>query len=186
MRRVFKIRPVQANWTFDWLRAPLNHDHFESPSELSEDELQSAFGTFTPVKSLNPYMTKLSLCSISEDEIIERGTNSVFLYRKQLFRLHPSYSGIGISWTGQWTVWLEFWIVVESQIKTMFKSQLKLSQNWNYFWLLVLCAMLNTLVCISISLPGTNTETRPWGPWMKVHEIWFDFLWGRVQKLSRA
>ena len=40
--------------------------HFENPTKLSEEELKYAFGSFTPVQSLNPYMTKLSLCSIAE------------------------------------------------------------------------------------------------------------------------
>ena len=39
-------------------------------NELSEDELKESFGTFTPVQSLNPYMTKLSLCSIEKDGLV--------------------------------------------------------------------------------------------------------------------
>ena len=33
---------------------------------LSEDELKDSFGTFTPTQSLNPYMTKVSMCSIEQ------------------------------------------------------------------------------------------------------------------------
>ena len=40
-------------------------------NELSEDELKDSFGTFRPVQSLNPYMTKLSLCSIEKDGLVE-------------------------------------------------------------------------------------------------------------------
>ena len=35
-------------------------------NELSEDELKDSFGTFTPAQSLNPYMTKVSVCSIEQ------------------------------------------------------------------------------------------------------------------------
>ena len=35
-------------------------------NEFSEEELEDWFGTFTPVQSLNPYMTKVSLCSIEK------------------------------------------------------------------------------------------------------------------------
>ena len=39
-------------------------------SELSEDELKDSFGVFTPVQSLNPYMTKFSICSIEKDGLV--------------------------------------------------------------------------------------------------------------------
>ena len=35
-------------------------------NELSVDELKYHFGTFAPVQSLNPYMTKVSICSIEQ------------------------------------------------------------------------------------------------------------------------
>ena len=35
-------------------------------NEFSEEELEDWFGTFTPVQSLNPYMTKVSMCSIDQ------------------------------------------------------------------------------------------------------------------------
>ena len=35
-------------------------------NEFSEEELEDWFGTFTPVQSLNPYMTKVRLCSIEK------------------------------------------------------------------------------------------------------------------------
>ena len=39
-------------------------------NELSEDELKDSFGSFTPVQSLNPYMTKLTICSIEKDGLV--------------------------------------------------------------------------------------------------------------------
>ena len=39
----------------------------ESFNELSEDELENAFGKYAPVQSLNPYMTKIRLCSIEQE-----------------------------------------------------------------------------------------------------------------------
>ena len=35
-------------------------------NEFSEEELEDWFGTFTPVQSLNPYMTKVRICSIEK------------------------------------------------------------------------------------------------------------------------
>ena len=35
-------------------------------NEFSEEELEDWFGTFVPVQSLNPYMTKVSMCSIEK------------------------------------------------------------------------------------------------------------------------
>ena len=35
-------------------------------NELSEDELKDSFGIYTPIQSLNPYMTKVSMCSIDQ------------------------------------------------------------------------------------------------------------------------
>ena len=49
------------------VRIELDDSLLKKFNELSEDELKGAFGSFTPVQSLNPYMTKLSLCSISEE-----------------------------------------------------------------------------------------------------------------------
>ena len=48
------------------VRIELDDSLLKSFNELSEDELEYSFGTFTPVQSLNPYMTKMSLCSITE------------------------------------------------------------------------------------------------------------------------
>ena len=48
------------------VRIELDDSLLKSFNELSEDELEFSFGKFTPVQSLNPYMTKLSLCSITE------------------------------------------------------------------------------------------------------------------------
>ena len=104
------------------VRIELDDSLLKSFNELSENELKFAFGTFTPVQSLNPYMTKLSLCSITKVgfHIISRSMNSSFFilwfhlknpekneiirktnqfdqksivfYRRQLFRLDPSFS----------------------------------------------------------------------------------------------
>ena len=48
------------------LRIELDDSLLSSFNELSNEELEFAFGAFRPVKSLNPYMTKLSLCSITQ------------------------------------------------------------------------------------------------------------------------
>ena len=48
------------------VRIELDESLLQSFNELSEDQLEYAFGTFTPVQSLNPYMTKLSMCSIGQ------------------------------------------------------------------------------------------------------------------------
>ena len=48
------------------VRIELDDSLLKSFNQLSDDELILAFGSFTPVQSLNPYMTKLSLCSISQ------------------------------------------------------------------------------------------------------------------------
>ena len=48
------------------VRIELDNSLLERFNELSEDELKDSFGTFTPVESLNPYMTKLSMCSIEK------------------------------------------------------------------------------------------------------------------------
>ena len=48
------------------VRIELDGSLLDRFNELSEDELKDSFGTFTPVESLNPYMTKLSLCSIEQ------------------------------------------------------------------------------------------------------------------------
>ena len=81
-------------------------------NQLSQDELEFSFGEFTPVqeigqaqnndlkikfdtksKSLNPYMTKLELCSIqSKEKVIktsEDGQLSEMFYRPEMFRLDP-------------------------------------------------------------------------------------------------
>ena len=51
------------------LRIELDNSLIKSFNELSDDELELAFGKFTPVQSLNSYITKLSLCSITEVEL---------------------------------------------------------------------------------------------------------------------
>ena len=48
------------------VRIELNESLLKSFNELSDDELELSFGSFQPVQSLNPYMTKLSLCSITQ------------------------------------------------------------------------------------------------------------------------
>ena len=48
------------------VRIELDDSLLDRFNELSEDELKDSFGTFTPAQSLNPYMTKLSMCSIEQ------------------------------------------------------------------------------------------------------------------------
>ena len=48
------------------VRIELNESLLKSFNELSDDELELSFGSFRPVQSLNPYMTKLSMCSITQ------------------------------------------------------------------------------------------------------------------------
>ena len=52
------------------VRIELDDSLLDRFNELSEDELKELFGTFTPVQSLNPYMTKLSRCSIKKDGLL--------------------------------------------------------------------------------------------------------------------
>ena len=52
------------------VRIELDDSLLDRFNELSEDELKDSFGTFTPVQSLNPYMTKLTICSIEKDGLI--------------------------------------------------------------------------------------------------------------------
>lgn len=55
---------------YEPVRIEIDDSVLKKFNELSEDELEFAFGKFTPVESLNPYMTKLSLCSITEARFI--------------------------------------------------------------------------------------------------------------------
>ena len=48
------------------VRIELSESLLKSFNELSDDELELSFGSFRPVQSLNPYMTKLSMCSITQ------------------------------------------------------------------------------------------------------------------------
>jgi len=48
------------------VRIELDDSLLDRFNELSEDELKDSFGTFTPAQSLNPYMTKLSMCSVEQ------------------------------------------------------------------------------------------------------------------------
>ena len=52
------------------VRIELDDSLLDRFNELSEDELEDSFGTFTPVQSLNPYMTKLTICSIEKDGLV--------------------------------------------------------------------------------------------------------------------
>ena len=55
------------------VRIELDDSLLDRFNELSEDELKDSFGTFRPVQSLNPYMTKLTICSIEKDGLVESG-----------------------------------------------------------------------------------------------------------------
>ena len=52
------------------VRIELDDSLLDRFNELSEDELKDSFGTFTPVQSLNPYMTKFTICSIEKDGLV--------------------------------------------------------------------------------------------------------------------
>ena len=54
--------PIESNP----VRIELDDSLLDRFNELSEDELKDSFGTFTPAQSLNPYMTKFSMCSIDQ------------------------------------------------------------------------------------------------------------------------
>ena len=56
--------PVKIN--SEPIRIELDDSLIKSFNELSDDELELAFGSFRPVQSLNPYMTKLDLCSVKQ------------------------------------------------------------------------------------------------------------------------
>ena len=56
------------------VRIELDNSLVEKFNELSEDELKLVFGTFTPVQSLNPYMTKLSFCTITQETFLKKLT----------------------------------------------------------------------------------------------------------------
>ena len=48
------------------VRIELDDSLLDRFNELSEDELIDYFGTFAPVESLNPYMTRVDMCSIGQ------------------------------------------------------------------------------------------------------------------------
>ena len=56
------IEPIELNP----VRIELDESLLDRFNELSDDELKDSFGSFTPAQSLNPYMTKLSMCSIEQ------------------------------------------------------------------------------------------------------------------------
>ena len=70
------------------VRIELDDSLLDRFNELSEDELIDSFGTFTPAQSLNPYMTKLSICSIKKV-----GLSKITIMRKFLPRT-STYSKI--------------------------------------------------------------------------------------------
>ena len=60
------------------VRIELNDSLLDRFNELSEDDLKYSFGTFTPAQSLNPYMTKVSMCSIEKAWVILLGSHSLY------------------------------------------------------------------------------------------------------------
>jgi len=62
------------------LRIELDDSLIESFNELSDDELELAFGKFTPVQSLNAYITKLSLCSITQVELSHKRQCNLIMF----------------------------------------------------------------------------------------------------------
>ena len=61
--------PIKIN--SEPVRIELDDSLIKSFNELSDDELELAFGSFRPVQSLNPYMTKLDLCSIEQGWLVK-------------------------------------------------------------------------------------------------------------------
>lgn len=53
---------------------------------IFQTELETSFGSFKPVASLNPYFTKLDLCKIRKSEIKISSSSRLF-YRQRLIRL---------------------------------------------------------------------------------------------------
>ena len=72
------------------IRIDLHDSLLERFNELSEDELIDYFGTFAPAESLNPYMTRFSMCSIEQarleqlyiisGDVSAEGTSPIRLY----------------------------------------------------------------------------------------------------------
>ena len=69
------------------VRIELDDSLLERFNELSEDELKDSFGTFTPAQSLNPYMTKLSMCSVEQVWLALLIIRIVFI-RISIFKSH--------------------------------------------------------------------------------------------------
>ena len=67
--------PIESNP----VRIELDGSLLDRFNELSEDELKESFGTFTPTQSLNPYMTKLSMCSI------EQAWLALFIFKNRFY-----------------------------------------------------------------------------------------------------
>ena len=72
------------------VRIELDDSLLDRFNELSEDELIDYFGTFAPAESLNPYMTRFSMCSIEQarleqlyiisGDVSAEGTSPIRLY----------------------------------------------------------------------------------------------------------
>ena len=80
---IYQIWMVSMSWPrYAWLfhfLLILDHLYFQA-------ELETAFGSFKPVASLNPYFTKLDLCKIRKSEIKISSSSRLF-YRQRLIRL---------------------------------------------------------------------------------------------------
>ena len=69
------------------VRIELDDSLLDRFNELSEDELKESFGSFTPAQSLNPYMTKLSMCSVEQAWLALFILRIVFI-SESLFKTH--------------------------------------------------------------------------------------------------
>ena len=68
------------------VRIELDDSLIQSFNELSDDELELAFGNFRPVQSLNAYITKLSMCSITEAELLySRSKTNIMINHKRCY-----------------------------------------------------------------------------------------------------
>ena len=68
------------------IRLNVDEEVLKNFNELSETELQQAFGMDMPVQSLNPYMTKLSTCSMTSNQMRSQ-KSSILFYDDAILRI---------------------------------------------------------------------------------------------------
>ena len=91
------------------VRIELDDSLLKRFNELSEDELKDSFGTFTPTLSLNPYMTKVSMCSIEQVWLALLIIRIVFM-RVSFFKSHITFKSQYKEWNNQKSqpIWPKF------------------------------------------------------------------------------